>query len=50
MADAVTRAFDRAVPGGVVVLAPACSSFDMFRDYMARGEAFKEAVIELSRR
>ena len=50
MAEAVTRAFDRAVPGGVVVLAPACSSFDMFRDYMARGEAFKEAVIGLSRR
>ena len=50
MAEAVTRAFDRAVAGGVVVLAPACSSFDMFRDYMARGEAFKEAVIGLSRR
>ncbi len=49
MAEAVTRAFTLAVPGGVVVLAPACSSFDMFRDYIARGDAFKEAVHGLTR-
>jgi UDP-N-acetylmuramoylalanine--D-glutamate ligase len=44
MADAVERARTLARPGGVVLLAPACSSFDMFTDYAARGRAFKEAV------
>jgi UDP-N-acetylmuramoylalanine--D-glutamate ligase len=42
--DAVTRAFAIAKPAGVVLLAPACSSFDMFRDYADRGRKFKEAV------
>jgi len=50
MADAVRRAFALAGPGGVVLLAPACSSFDMFTDYAARGRAFKEAVRELGAR
>lgn len=49
MPDAVGRAFAAAPPGGVVLLAPACSSFDMFRDYADRGHAFKEAVAELVR-
>ncbi len=44
MAEAVTKARDLASPGSVVLLAPACSSFDMFEDYAARGRAFKEAV------
>jgi UDP-N-acetylmuramoylalanine--D-glutamate ligase len=44
MADAVARAREMARPGSVVLLAPACSSFDMFSDYAARGRAFKEAV------
>ena len=44
MAEAVARARQLARPGGVVLLAPACSSFDMFQDYAARGRAFKEAV------
>ena len=44
MAEAVRRAFALAPPGGVVLLAPACSSFDMFPDYAERGRAFKEAV------
>ena len=47
MDNAVRTAFEMAKPGGVVVLAPACSSFDMFRDYAARGHAFKEAVRRL---
>jgi UDP-N-acetylmuramoylalanine--D-glutamate ligase len=47
MEQAVARAFDAAKPDGVVVLAPACSSFDWFTDYAARGEAFKAAVKEL---
>jgi UDP-N-acetylmuramoylalanine--D-glutamate ligase len=44
MAEAVSTAFEQAAPGGVVLLAPACSSFDMFTDYADRGEKFREAV------
>jgi UDP-N-acetylmuramoylalanine--D-glutamate ligase len=47
MPDAVGRAFAAAPPGGVVLLAPGCSSFDMFQDYADRGRAFKAAVAEL---
>jgi UDP-N-acetylmuramoylalanine--D-glutamate ligase len=46
MAAAVRKAFAAAPPGGSVVLAPACASFDMFRDYAERGRMFKQ---ELSR-
>ncbi len=49
MGDAVRQAFALAPPGGVVLLAPACSSFDMFRDYAARGRAFKDEVRKLKR-
>jgi UDP-N-acetylmuramoylalanine--D-glutamate ligase len=45
--DAVRQAWDFAVPDGVVLLAPACSSFDMFADYADRGRQFKEAVRKL---
>jgi UDP-N-acetylmuramoylalanine--D-glutamate ligase len=48
MAAAVRQAFALAKPGGVVLLAPACSSFDMFADYAARGRAFKEEVLRLA--
>jgi len=41
---AVKEAFKSASPGDVVLLSPMCSSFDMFRDYKERGEAFKRAV------
>jgi len=44
MQDAVTKAFSIAEPHDVVLLAPACSSFDMFTDYAHRGRTFKEAV------
>lgn len=47
MRDAVRAAFAAAPPGGVVVLAPACASFDMFRDYAERGRAFKDEVRRL---
>ena len=44
MREAVERGFEAARPDGVVLLAPACSSFDWFRDYAERGETFKRAV------
>lgn len=44
MREAVRAAFDAAPRPGVVVLAPACSSFDMFRDYIDRGDQFRAAA------
>ena len=44
MDDAVRTAARQAIDGGTVLLAPACSSFDMFRDYVERGQAFITAV------
>lgn len=46
--DAVARARRLARPGDAVLLAPACSSFDMFRSYAHRGDEFVRAVNELS--
>jgi UDP-N-acetylmuramoylalanine--D-glutamate ligase len=45
--EAVHKAFDESSPGDVVLLSPACSSFDMFRDYEERGDRFKEIVHQL---
>lgn len=47
MDEAVERAAALARPGDVVLLSPACASFDMFADYKARGEAFRESVKRL---
>lgn len=42
--DAVKKSFKMAVSGDVVLLSPACASFDMFRDFEDRGNQFKEIV------
>jgi UDP-N-acetylmuramoylalanine--D-glutamate ligase len=44
MDDAVARARELARPGDVVLLAPACASFDMFRSYAHRGDELQRAV------
>ena len=41
---ALSRAAEAATPGDVVLLSPACASFDQFRDFEARGGAFRELV------
>ncbi len=47
MRDAVKRSFEIAKRGDVVLLAPACASFDMFESYEHRGKVFKEEVAGL---
>jgi UDP-N-acetylmuramoylalanine--D-glutamate ligase len=42
--EALARAWRAARPGEVILLSPACSSFDMFRDYEERGQMFKAWV------
>jgi UDP-N-acetylmuramoylalanine--D-glutamate ligase len=45
--DAVKRASYGASPGDTVLLSPGCSSFDMFTDYVERGQVFQKAVYSL---
>jgi UDP-N-acetylmuramoylalanine--D-glutamate ligase len=48
MGDAVRASAELALPGDAVLLSPACSSFDMFRDYKHRGDEFVRAVQALA--
>jgi UDP-N-acetylmuramoylalanine--D-glutamate ligase len=45
--DAVKQAYALSSKGDVVLLSPACASFDLFKNYEDRGEQFKKAVKEL---
>ena len=47
MDDAVKKSFSHAQSGDVILLSPACASFDLFKNYEERGEKFKEAVKKL---
>ncbi len=44
MCEAIRQAIEAAKPGDVVLFSPACASFDQFRDYEARGDAFRQLV------
>jgi len=45
---AVQRASQSAQPGDIVLLAPACSSFDQFENYEHRGRVFRKLVEDLA--
>jgi len=45
--EAVKSSFHLASKGDVVLLSPACASFDLFKNYEDRGQQFKEAVRDL---
>jgi UDP-N-acetylmuramoylalanine--D-glutamate ligase len=44
MSEAIRGAIAAAVPGDIVLLSPACASFDQFRDFEARGDTFRQLV------
>ncbi len=50
MREAVEKAFAAAEPGDIVLLSPACTSFDMFQNFEHRGRVFKREVRLLARR
>jgi UDP-N-acetylmuramoylalanine--D-glutamate ligase len=50
MKDAVTRSFNAAQKGDVVLLAPACASFDMFDSFEHRGKVFKDEVHHIAQK
>ena len=47
ISDAVSSAYKISKPGDVVLLSPACASFDLFKSFEDRGDQFKEEVRKL---
>jgi UDP-N-acetylmuramoylalanine--D-glutamate ligase len=47
--EAITRSYEQSKPGDYILFSPMCSSFDMFKDYEQRGEAFKKIVLDLAK-
>ena len=47
MKDAVSQAFKQAEKGDIILLSPSCSSHDMYRNYIERGEHFNQIVRSL---
>ena len=50
MQEAINTAFKLAERGDVVVFSPACASFDMYKNYIERGEDFTHRVLELGKK
>jgi len=48
MREAVKKAYELAQPGGIVLLSPACASFDLYKNYEDRGNQFRDAVNNLN--
>ena len=48
--EAVDMSFTEAAPGDVVLLAPACTSFDMFQNFEERGKVYKDSVFQLKKK
>ena len=49
MEDCVAKAYETAVPGDVVLLSPACASWDMYDNFEQRGDHFKSCVKDLQK-
>jgi UDP-N-acetylmuramoylalanine--D-glutamate ligase len=47
--DLVRKALKVSQPGDVVLLSPACASFDLFKNYEDRGDQFRKAVLDLKK-
>jgi len=45
--EAVRKSYELSAKGDVVLLSPACASFDLFKNYEDRGQQFKQAVMAL---